>query len=453
MFYGFKEFYEIFEKISKRVDQSMVFNDFLNYALQKIENKEINLNYNYTEDELSYFNDLFECWETQMNTINQDYFDFFGRFYEDVILAGNKASSKGQFFTPEYICDVLVYLAPEKNIAYDPACGSGRMLLSYLINNPYSKVIGEDLDELSCKMTVLNIWGHKRDGAVNWIDSLSREHYNTWIVENGVIFEKEEPYPLDYGVVVANPPYGVKWDANKELLKVDERFKPYGALAPKSKGDYAFIQHCLHGLSDKGQANILMPHGVLFRGASEGKIREKILEYNYLDAVIGLPANLFKGTGIPTVLLIFKKNRRNNDIFFIDASKEYEKGKPVNIILEEQQEKIILEYLDRIPHDRFSYKSKISEIEDNDYNLNIPRYVDTFEEPSRVDLDKVVDAMEYNYDEMKQTNHLIKEYCDELGIRAPLPNLQVEDDTSIVVAARDIVQDTRQCRLTDFIGS
>src|SRR5699024_4881446 len=188
----------------------------------------------------------------------------------------------------------------------------------------------------------------------------------------------------------ANPPYSAKWSGDASFLD-DDRFSDYGKLAPKSKADFAFIQHMVHYLDDNGTMAVVLPHGVLFRGAEEGTIRKYLIENkNYLDAVIGLPANIFYGTSIPTCILVFKKNRQtDDDVLFIDASHTFEKGKNQNHLRDEDVEKILETYRNRETVDKYSYAATLEEIEENDYNLNIPRYVDTFEEEEPVDLEKV----------------------------------------------------------------
>ena len=188
----------------------------------------------------------------------------------------------------------------------------------------------------------------------------------------------------------------------------DPRFKPFGALAPKSKADFAFVEHGLYHLNDTGTMAIVLPHGVLFRGAAEGKIRKAIIEKNYLDAVIGMPAGLFFSTGIPTVVLVFKKNRTNRDIFFIDASNNFEKGKNQNILRDSDIDKIIEAYSKREDVDKYAHKAELDEIVENEYNLNIPRYVDTTEPEKPIDVVQVVA-------DIKETDKKIAKLSSELA--------------------------------------
>lgn len=449
-----KYFNELFLQISQRTDMSVVWNDFLTYSIQKLSHTPTNLLYDYTDKELKTFEKLFNYWQELTHKLikKHGYYDFMGIYYEKYILATDKSANKGQFFTSQIVCDLLTYTCPtNKEVIYDPACGSGRMGLSYFSINPNVKCIFEDLDESACKMAVLNLYSHGILGCVNWINTLTREHFCTWIIKHDKIIITDEPAPLKYDLVLANPPYGVQWESSKELLR-DKRFYEYGVLAPKSKGDFAFIQHCLHYLEYKGQACIVLPHGVLFRGQKEGTIRQYIIDKNWLDAVIGLPANLFEGTSIPVCVLIFKKNRVKKDVLFIDASKLYEKAKKTNYMTREHVDEIVDVYLARKNVDKFSFKASLGFIQDNDYNCNIPRYVDTFEEEPEVDLKRLIQDMEWNCDEQIKVNHELKEYFTELELTTVQFDKEIErlEDTkeTVLKEAKSIVQST----LDSFLG-
>jgi type I restriction enzyme M protein len=223
-----------------------------------------------------------------------------------------------------------------------------------------------------------------------------------------------------FEAIVANPPFSAKWSADPLHLQ-DERFSGYGKLAPSSKADYAFIQHMIYQLDENGTLAVVMPHGVLFRGAAEGVIRRYLIEEkNYLDAVIGLPPNLFFGTSIPASILVFKKCRKSpENILFIDASKHFEKGKNQNHLRPSDID-TILEVLERrTARDKYSYVATLAEIKENDYNLNIPRYVDTFEEEEEIDLDEVVAEIRKIDKESAELDAQIKKFTDELGIESP----------------------------------
>lgn len=191
--------------------------------------------------------------------------------------------------------------------------------------------------------------------------------------------------PTNFDGVMMNPPYSAKWSAEKGFL-TDPRFSTFGVLAPKSKADYAFLLHGYYHLKSSGVMAIVLPHGVLFRGAAEGKIRQKLLEEGAIDTVIGLPAGIFYNTSIPTTVIILKKNRTTKDVFFIDASKEFEKRKAQNFMTDAHIDKILEAYQNREDMEKFAHLASFDEIIENDYNLNIPRYVDTFEEETPIDL-------------------------------------------------------------------
>lgn len=216
-----------------------------------------------------------------------------------------------------------------------------------------------------------------------------------------------------FNTVLMNPPYSLKWSADKELLK-DERFKDFGVLAPKSKADYSFVLHGLSKLNKDGTMAVVLPHGVLFRGAAEGKIRKKLLEMGAIDGVIGLPGNLFNNTNIPTAIIVFKKNKTDKSVMFIDASKEFEKGKNQNILREQDIEKIIKTYGLRKDVDKYAHLAGFDEIKENDFNLNIPRYVDTFEPEPEVDLLQVAKDFHKNNVEMRKSEHALAEMMKDL---------------------------------------
>lgn len=202
----------------------------------------------------------------------------------------------------------------------------------------------------------------------------------------------------------------------------DPRFSEYGKLAPKSKADYAFLQHMIYHLKDDGTMAIVLPHGVLFRGSAEQTIRKHLIENkNYIDAIIGLPSNIFYGTGIPTIIIVIKKCRNTtDDILFIDASNDYEKVKKQNKLRPEDIKKIVTTYQKREEIEKYSHKATLDEIRENDYNLNIPRYVDTFEEEEPIDLDEVCEELKKIKQQEEEVDKEIKKYCEELGIQPPI---------------------------------
>ena len=291
----------------------------------------------------------------------------------------------------------------DKPSVYDFACGSGSLLLTVqdeIKNNVL--YYGQELNTTTYNLARMNLMMHDVS-------------YDRMTLKNADTLEQDWPdgvdeqgvdHPRNFDVVVANPPYSARWDNNDRKLK-DPRFKDYG-LAPKTKADYAFLLHGLYHLDQNGTMAIVLPHGVLFRGAKEGKIRETLLKKNQIDAIIGMPAGLFYSTGIPTVILVLKKNKTNKDILFIDASKGFEKGKNQNILRDEDIDKIIETYKARKDVERYAHVASFDEIQENDFNLNIPRYVDTFVPEPPVDLKKVAaDLHETNIEIEKTQKELV----------------------------------------------
>jgi type I restriction enzyme M protein len=209
-------------------------------------------------------------------------------------------------------------------------------------------------------------------------------------LRNGDTLDQDWPVeePTNFDMVLMNPPYSAHWSAAKGF-KSDPRFSAYGALPPKSKADFAFLLHGYYHLKNTGVMAIVLPHGVLFRGNAEGKIRKSLLDNGAIDTVIGLPANIFYNTSIPTTILILKKDRTNRDVLFIDASRDFEKGKNQNTLTDENIKKVLSAYLNREDIDKYAHLASFDEIKDNDYNLNIPRYVDTFEPEPEIPLDQL----------------------------------------------------------------
>jgi len=222
-------------------------------------------------------------------------------------------------------------------------------------------------------------------GRMNLI--LHNVEQNQMRLRNGDTLDTDWPTdePYLFNAVVMNPPYSAHWSADDKYLS-DSRFERYGKLAPKSKADFAFLLHGFYHLNEKGTMGIVLPHGVLFRGSAEGTIRKTLLEMGAIDAVIGLPANIFYGTSIPTVVLILKKNRANRDVFFIDASNDFEKQKNQNNLRPTDIQKIVDAYKKRESIPKYAHLADYDEIVGNDFNLNIPRYVDTFEEEVQIDI-------------------------------------------------------------------
>ena len=335
--------------------------------------------------------------------------DVLGDAYEYLIsqFAANAGKKAGEFYTPQQVSKILAKIVTVgkerlRNV-YDPTCGSGSLLLRVAKEAKVSKFYGQELTSTTYNLARMNMLLHDVD-------------YTNFDIKNDDTLEHPQHIEMKFEAIVANPPYSANWSADNKFLD-DERFSAYGKLAPKSKADFAFIQHMIHQLADNGTMAVVLPHGVLFRGAAEGVIRKYLIEErNVLDAVIGLPANIFFGTGIPTVILVFKKNRENNDILFIDASNEFEKGKNQNNLTDENVEKIVNTFVNRETIDKYSYVASMDEIRENDYNLNIPRYVDTFEEEEPIDLVAVSEKIASIDKEIAKVDEELAVYLRELGL-------------------------------------
>ena len=288
------------------------------------------------------------------------------------------------------------------------ASGSGSLLLRVSKEvNEVSDFYGQELNRTTFNLARMNMIMHD-------------VHYRKFDIKQEDTLEHPQHLDLKFEAIVANPPFSANWSANPLHLN-DDRFSQYGKLAPSSKADFAFVTHMIFHLDDNGVMAIVLPHGVLFRGGAEGHIRQYLIEdRNYLDAVIGLPSNIFYGTSIPTCILVFKKCREDSqNVLFIDASNHFEKAKNQNYLRDEHIEKIVTTYKNRSVEEKYSHLATLQEIKENDYNLNIPRYVDTFEEEKVIDLDRVSDDLKALENQMKATNETIAAFCRELNISTP----------------------------------
>ncbi len=340
--------------------------------------------------------------------------DVLGDAYEYLIgkFASGAGKKAGEFYTPQQVSTVLARLVTEgkdrlKSV-YDPTCGSGSLLLRVAREvEEVGAFYGQEMNPTTYNLCRMNMIMHD-------------VHYKRFDIKNEDTLERPQHIDDRFEAIVANPPFSAKWSANA-LFMSDDRFAAYGKLAPGSKADFAFVQHMIHQLSDTGTMACVLPHGVLFRGAAEGHIRQYLIkDRNYLDAVIGLPANIFYGTGIPTCILVIKKQRQQpGNVIFIDASQHFEKVKTQNVLRPADIEKIVSTYTTRKAEDKYSHVASLAEIAENDYNLNIPRYVDTFEEEEPVDLAAVSAELKALNAEMEATDATIADYCKQLGIEPP----------------------------------
>ena len=336
--------------------------------------------------------------------------DVIGDAYEYLIanFASDAGKKAGEFYTPSCVSTLLAKLVEPQagDRVCDPTCGSGSLLLKVAkeIGSKNVSLNGQELNGSTWALARMNMFLHEMDNAdIKWGDTLNGPQ----LLENDAL--------MKFDIVVANPPFSLdKWGAENAVKDRFNRFER--GVPPKSKGDYAFITHMVETLNEHGRAGVVLPHGVLFRGSSEGKIRKQLIEENLLKAVIGLPANLFFGTGIPASILIFDKNKGDNtEVLFIDASNEFENGKNQNILRTEDIQKIYDTYHNWETKDKYSYVAKLSEIEENDYNLNIPRYVDTFEEEEPVDIAATQVRIADLKKELAQTELQMADYLKELG--------------------------------------
>lgn len=340
--------------------------------------------------------------------------DVLGDAYEYLIgqFASGAGKKAGEFYTKQEVSQVLAKLVTtgktKLRSVYDATCGSGSLLLRVAkevqeVGNFY----GQELNRTTYNLCRMNMILHD-------------VHYRKFDIKQEDTLEHPQHLNLKFEAIVANPPFSAHWSASP-LFMSDDRFSQYGKLAPSSKADFAFVQHMIYQLADNGIMAIVLPHGVLFRGGAEQHIRKYLIEdRNYLDAVIGLPANIFYGTTIPTCILVFKKCRENpDDVLFIDASQYYEKVKTQNVLAPGHIDKIISTYRNRTEEEKYSKLATLKDIADNDYNLNILRYVDTFETEDVIDIKVVSNRLKLHAEERINIDALISTFCTQLNIPTP----------------------------------
>jgi type I restriction enzyme M protein len=346
------------------------------------------------------------------DVIGEAYIYLIERFASD---AGKKA---GEFYTPRQVSRVLAKLAaPEPgDLICDPACGSGSLLIRAAeeVGSRDFALYGQEVNGGTLALARMNMFLHGLDGAqIEWGDTLN---------DPKLI---EDDHLKRFDVVVANPPFSLdKWGAENAERDPYTRF--HRGIPPKSKGDYAFITHMVETAKVReGRVAVVAPHGVLFRGGAEGRIRRKLIEENLLDAVVGLPANLFQSTQIPVVVLLFDRRREpgssledRRDVIFIDAARDYQQGRNQNQLLDEHIEKIVATHRARQDVDRYARVVPLAEIEADDCNLNIPRYVDTFEEEEVIDVAAVQKEIDRLEAELTDVRARMRGYLQELGIQA-----------------------------------
>ena len=344
--------------------------------------------------------------------------DVIGNAYEYLIknFAASGGQKAGEFYTPPEVSDLIAELLdpqPGDSIC-DPACGSASLLMkcgSKVRKHHGSKeyaLYGQEAIGSTWSLAKMNMFLHGEDNhKIEWGDT----------IRNPKLLDKHGNLML-FDIVTANPPFSLdKWGHDEADNDKFSRFRR--GVPPKTKGDYAFILHMIETLKPKtGRMGVVVPHGVLFRGSSEGKIRKQLIDENLLDAVIGLPEKLFYGTGIPAAILIFKKNKTDQNVLFVDASRDFKAGKNQNLLTEDNIQKVVDTYRAREGVDKYAYVASLAEIVENDYNLNIPRYVDTFEEEEEIDLMAVRAEREQLKAQLSELENEMAKYLKELGYGA-----------------------------------
>ena len=336
--------------------------------------------------------------------------DILGDAYEYMIsqFAAGAGKKAGEFYTPQEVSQILAEIVTIghtrlRNV-YDPTCGSGSLLIRAAHTGRAYEIFGQEKNPTTYNLCRMNMLLHGIK-------------FSNFQIENGDTLEADAFGDTQFDAVVANPPFSAEWSA-ADKFNNDDRFSRAGRLAPRKTADYAFILHMLYHLVDGGTMACVVPHGVLFRGNAEGVIRRFLIEKkNCIDAIIGLPANIFYGTSIPTCILVMKKCRKEDDnILFIDASKELKKVKTQNKLRKEHIDKIVDTYRNRTEIEKYSHLATLQEVADNDYNLNIPRYVDTFEEEEPIDIKAVMAEIKELEAKRADLDKEIEGYLRELGI-------------------------------------
>jgi len=346
-------------------------------------------------------------WDGKQDILGEAYMYLLERFASG---AGKKG---GEFFTPKEVSGLLAKLVAPKegDRIFDPTCGSASLLIKVAeeakdaqgnSTNNFA-IYGQESNGDTWALSKMNCFLHSMDSAqIEWCDTIN----NPKLTESGAL--------MKFDIVVANPPFSLdKW--GHENAEADRYKRFLRGVPPKSKGDYAFILHMIETTLPTGRVGVIVPHGVLFRGSAELKIRQKLIEENLLEAVIGLPTNLFYGTGIPAAILIFNKAKKNDKVLFIDASKEYQSGKKQNILREQDIDKIVQTYKAFESIEKYSSVVAPKDIADNDFNLNIPRYVDAFEDEEPVDIVATQKEIEKLEAELVEVRAEMDKHLKELG--------------------------------------
>ncbi|CRX36808.1 / hsdM / Type I restriction enzyme M protein /:648478 Forward [Candidatus Hepatoplasma crinochetorum] len=368
--------------------------------------------------------------ELEYFEISRENNDFLGDSYEYLIskFASDAGKKGGEFYTPIEVGKTIAKIvatskkAKEANVIYDPTCGSGSLLIRAY--NEIKNIVKNESNNLKKEIPTI-IQGQELNhttynlARMNMI--LHGFNYGKFKIKQGDTLKNDKfKQNKKFDIIVANPPFGTKWDPKEKDYQIDDRFAIFDALAPTSRAEFAFIQHMLYHLSEDGIMATVLPHGILFRGGAEEKIRRQIIEnYNWFDAIISLPSNLFFGAGIPAIIAVFKKCRENNkSILFIDASKEFEKVKNKNKLRDQDILKIVDTYKNKKEIEKYSRNVNINEIKKNDFNLNISRYIDNFEEETYRPIEEIkrdiFEAEQKEIELKKELQELEKRILEEI---------------------------------------
>ena len=392
--------------------------DSLNFLVDKKMERDL-IEPNYSIEENSLDHEISEEYSLKKDSYHKD--ETYEKYIDDLI--GNSfeyllsefslnSSNSSDYYTPNEVSTLIAKLISSQKSklesVYDPCCGSASLLLEINKELPCDFICGQELNA--------SFYNIARENMI-----LHNIHYKDFDIKQGDSLEQPQHLDYTFDAVVSQIPFNSRWTADRSFLD-DVRFMEYNILPPHSKADYAFIQHMLYHLNKDGIMIVVAPHGVLFRSAAEGKIRKMIVRrFNYLDAVIGLPANMFYSTNNPACMMIFKKNRKSDDVLFIDASKGFDRTKLINYLQEEDISKIVSTYRNREEIEGYSHRASLNDIKENDFNLNIPRYVDTYEDEGEdIDYDELVSRHKSVSDEINRVTREIEETYRELNIENDL---------------------------------
>ena len=350
--------------------------------------------------------------------------DQFRDFFQD---EGADRKKLKQDYTPDGVAELLARVSVSGKSLADICAGTGSLTIQYLNYHPDVEFVR--CEEFSAKVIpflLINLAIRKIDAEIIHGDSLTRERFAVYAIKDGVISQIDSPSDRKVDVVISNPPYSMAWTPIS-----DERFDLYG-LAPRTKADFAFLLHGFHQLEDGGSMSLILPHGVLFRGNSEGSIRQHLLEHGAIDTIIGLAPNLFLNTGIPVAILLLRKGRAEKDVFFVDAKDEFTKGKAQNSLDVEHIKKIVSAVSLRMTTERFSYLADRDKIVENGYNLNIPRYVDTFIPEEVQPLGKILRELIEIDKEIAETEREFARLFGELVATNPIEQKELETEQELM---------------------